>query len=430
MSTSVHPAPAVEETQEELEAIALFVPYNDSHALNHATQLRAQGFSADSVHKILTQAKNRTKALEKFGQQAHQMLLTEAGYEQSTRQAVAMVHAQRFAQAQIDSVADLGCGIGADSLSFAQAGLAVTAVEIDQRTASYAQYNLMGFPSAQVFCADIEQLDLAAIHQTFGRQIDGLWLDPARRTVQHGKTQSRTFDAEDFSPPLSFIRKLAQTGIAMGVKMGPAIPHDQIPEECEAQWISHQGSVVEVVLWFNALARPHVKRSALVLDSDPFEPSVITEVSSPYHESHSQQQASEPLYEVKEYIYEPDGALIRAHLLGEIIRTTDAELIDEHIAYLTSSSPLQVLGLKGYRVEQVLPINDKHLKRWVRENNITTLTIKKRGVDISPEQLRIKLLGHHKNTKKSVTGRSGTLILTRIGEGKTSRRLALAVSPL
>ncbi|MFW0178363.1 THUMP-like domain-containing protein [Rothia sp. P7208] len=430
MSTSVHPAPAVEETQEELEAIAQFVPYHTSQALNYATQLRAQGFSAESVRRILAQAKNRTKASEKFGDRAHHMLLSEAGYEQATRQAVAMVHAQRFVQAKVHSVADFGCGIGADALCFAQAGLAVTAVDIDEQTASYAQYNLADFPTAQVLCADVQQLELKALPHIFGRPIDALWLDPARRTVQQGKTQSRTFDAEDFSPPLSFIRELAQTGIAMGVKMGPAIPHDQIPEECEAQWISHHGSVVEVVLWFNALAQPHVKRSALVLDSDPFEPSVVTEVSSPYHESHSQQQASEPLYEVKEYIYEPDGALIRAHLLSEIIRTTDAELIDEHIAYLTSSHPLQIRGVKGYRVEQILPINDKHLKRWVRENSITTLTVKKRGVDISPEQLRIKLLGAQKNTKKSGKGHHGTLILTRIGEGKTSRRLALAVSPL
>ena len=74
-----------------------------------------------------------------------------------------------------------------------------------------------------------------------------------------------------------------------------------------------------------------------------------------------------------------------------------------------------------------MPLQEKVLKKWVREENIGTLTIKKRGVDIVPEQLRKKLLGQSKKKKGSV---EGTLIVTRLGEGTASRRLALSAQPL
>ena len=92
--------------------------------------------------------------------------------------------------------------------------------------------------------------------------IDGVWLDPARRTTSTSGTK-RIWDPEAFSPPLSFVEKLAATGRAIGVKMGPGIPHDSVPSGCEAQWVSVGGDVTEVTLWFNAVARPGVRRGGL-----------------------------------------------------------------------------------------------------------------------------------------------------------------------
>ena len=74
-----------------------------------------------------------------------------------------------------------------------------------------------------------------------------------------------------------------------------------------------------------------------------------------------------------------------------------------------------------------MPVNEKILKRWAREENIGTLTIKKRGVDIVPEQLRLKILG---SSKKKRGSESATLIITRIGEGTTSQRIAIHAKPL
>ena len=90
-----------------------------------------------------------------------------------------------------------------------------------------------------------------------------------------------------------------------------------------------------------------------------------------------------------------------------------------------------------------IPLQEKQLKRWVREQGFTALTIKKRGVDIVPEQLRARLLGSAgskpSKKKKNANSSSGaqessyrpaTLVFTRIGSGRDSRRIGWHVRPL
>jgi hypothetical protein len=65
-----------------------------------------------------------------------------------------------------------------------------------------------------------------------------------------------------------------------------------------------------------------------------------------------------------------------------------------------------------------LPFREKQLRAALRARNVGALTIKKRGVDIAPEQLRRRL---------ALTGdEPATIVLTRVaGEGT-----ALLVEPL
>src|SRR5690606_7550577 len=129
----------------------------------------------------------RHRASAKFGEFAHHMLFTRAGLEQATRMSVSAHHAGRFARASIGSVADLGCGIGGDSLAFASLGLRVTSVDADEVTAALAAYNLRPFGDA-----------VTVLHGTAeGTDIDGIdavWLDPARRTKGHSETRRVSAD--------------------------------------------------------------------------------------------------------------------------------------------------------------------------------------------------------------------------------------------
>lgn len=355
------------------------------------SRLRSGGLPADLVSAAVGQARLRTRARAKFGAFADRMLFTRAGLEQATRLEVGAHHAGRFREAGLDRIADLGCGIGGDSLAFAGLGLDVLAVDADEVTAALAAYNLAPFAGdARVQQARAEDVDLSGI--------DAVWLDPARRTAGH--TETTRVGADDWSPPLDWVWTLADR-LPAGVKLGPAFDRALIPAEAEAQWISVDGSTVELVVWTGALARPGVRRAALVIRGG-----AAAELTA------SADADDAPVRELSAYLHEPEGAVIRARLIGEVARTLDAGMIDAKIAYLTSDVAHDSPFVQSFRVRERLPNDVKALARALRERDIGTLEIKKRGIDVDPAGLRTKL--------KLRGTASATLFLARVGDSRVT----------
>ena len=392
-------------TPEGWELLNSLGPYSEAESLHTGTELRKAGHSPELVSAAMTQSRLRAKAKAKFGPFAEKMLFTPAGLEQATRLNIAALHARRFQAAGLEHVADLGCGIGADAMALASLDRRVTAVERDETTAAVATINLMPWPTATVVNADAEGLDLTGI--------DGVWLDPARRTTTASGT-TRIFDPEAFSPPLSFVEGLADRGMPVGVKLGPWIPHEALPDNCEAQWVSVDGDVVEAALWFNRLARPGIRRAALVTGAG----GTAELTSAVGYDPANQDVAIGP---AAGYLYEPDGAVIRAGLVADLARGLGGHLLDEHIAYICAPQLQPSPFARAYRVLEVKPYNVKKLKAWVKASRIGTLEIKKRGTSVAPDELRKTLLtGSGKGPNKA------TLVLTRVGED----RIAIVVEPV
>lgn len=361
------------------------------------SRLRAAGHSPDLVSAVVGQAHLRSKARAKFGPFAARMLFTRAGLEQATRLAVAARHAQRVRSAGFSSVSDLGCGIGGDALAFAGAGLDVRAVDADEVTAVIAAYNLAPFGES----ATVRQ---GTAEEALGGDVAGsgaVWMDPARRTSGHSET--RRVSADDYSPSLDWAFDVASR-IPTGIKLGPAHDRDTLPADSEAQWVSADGSVVELVLWSGALAREGVRRAALVIRGERS------------HELTSGADAENaPVRELGAFLHEPDGAVIRARLIGDVARSLDAGMLDEHIAYLTSDAAVTSPFVQSFRVRETLPANPKAISAALKANGIGRLEIKKRGVDVDPAAFRKKL---------TLRGdQEATLILARIGD---QRRAILA----
>ncbi|MDQ7878409.1 SAM-dependent methyltransferase [Microbacterium sp. QXD-8] len=379
-------------TPEGLRLLDAMPPVDSSDDVARAvTRLRRDGHSPDLVSAVVGQARLRTRARQKFGELAERMLFTRAGLEQATRLPIAARHAARFRDAGFTHIADLGCGIGGDALGLAGLGLRVTAVDADEVTAGIAAYNLAPFGGdVDVRLGTAETTDLDGI--------DAVWLDPARRTAGHTET-ART-RPEDWSPPLEWVFDLARR-LPAGVKLGPGLDRDVIPDDVEAQWVSADGSTVELVLWSGALAREGVGRAALVIRDDRA------------HELTAESDAAdEPARELGAYVHEPDGAVIRARLIGDVARSLEAGMLDEHIAYLTSDAALTSPFVSTFRVREVLPVEVKALGKALRERDIGRLEIKKRGVDVDPAALRTRL--------KLRGTASATLLLTRIGNRRTA----------
>ncbi|NYI05955.1 class I SAM-dependent methyltransferase [Allostreptomyces psammosilenae] len=367
-----------------------------------ATRLRRE-HPAELVSAALTQARLRQRARAKFGAEADAMFFTPGGVEQSTRADVATHRARRIAERLGGSgrVADLCCGIGADAVALARAGLAVLAVDADPATCAVAEANAAALGLAdrvEVVCGDAAGTLAAALAD--GDAFDAVFLDPARRDGR-----GRIFDPEGYSPPLSTAVELARLGRAVGaVKVAPGIPHEAVPDDATAEWVSVRGDVKEAVLWFGApaggpdpAARAAERFTATLLPGAP-----------PLRGPGTAQAPDGP---VLRYLHEPDGAVVRAHLVAEVAEQLGGHLIDPTIAYITADTPGPSPYTSAYEITDVLPFNLKRLRAIVRERAIGTLTVKKRGSAVQPEELRRRV--------KPAGPNAATVIVTRVAGAPT-----------
>lgn len=360
-------------------------PYEERLAMAVSERLSREGYDPTLVAAALTQSRLRSAARTKFGDFADGMLFTPAGLEQATRLTVGARHAQRFAAAGVGHVADLTCGIGGDAMAMAALGLRVLAADLDELTAAVATVNLRHFPEAVVRHADGLQLDLTGV--------DGVFADPARRSAGG----QRRHDPAAYAPPLDAVLAVRERVPALGVKVGPAIAHEAVPADAEAQWVSVDGEVVEAGLWFGPLAPDGPGRSALVLRGGsgstlraPADGLSAPDVGPP-----------------GSYLYEPDGAVIRAGLVAVVAEQVRGRLLDATIAYVTSEHLVASDVARAYRVLDVLPFGLKRLRAALRERGVGRVTIKKRGTAVVPEQLRKQL---------DLRGDAeATVVLTRVG---------------
>ncbi|MGA5313741.1 class I SAM-dependent methyltransferase [Streptomyces pseudogriseolus] len=373
------------------EGLALLDEVRDTdpaHELAVATRLR-RDHPAELVSAALGQARLRQRAVAKFGaEDAARMFFTPNGVEQSTRRSVAGYRAERLRAAGVGSVADLCCGIGGDAIALARAGIRVLAVDRDPGAAAAARANAEALGLAgliEVREADVTEVDTSGY--------DAVFVDPARRSSKRG----RIFDPEAYSPPLSWaVRAALDASRAAALKIAPGIPHEAVPAEAEAEWISDGGDVKEAVLWFGTA--PGTIRATLLPG-----PHTLLSRGLPDPE----------VRPVGRYLYEPDGAVVRSHLVAEVAETLDGGLIDPTIAYVTTDTLTPTPYATAYEITDRLPFNVKKLKALLREREVGVLTVKKRGSAVEPEELRRKALPKPHGTA------SVTVFLTRVAGAPT-----------
>ncbi|MER5921147.1 THUMP-like domain-containing protein [Streptomyces mirabilis] len=351
-----------------------------------ATRLR-RDHPADLVSAALGQARLRQRAAAKFGaEDAERMYFTPNGVEQSTRTTVATHRARRLRSLGVRSVADLCSGIGGDAIALARAGIRVLAVDRDPLTVAVARAN-----AEALGLADLIEVREADVTKVGTEAYDAVFVDPARRGGR-----GRIFDPEAYSPPLSWAIATALKAPLAALKIAPGIPHEAVPAEAEAEWISDAGDVKEAVLWFGT--EPGLVRATLLPGP---------------RELRGRGLPDPAVREVGRYLYEPDGAVIRAHLVAEVAEEVDGGLVDETIAYITADELRPTSYAAAYEITDRLPFNVKKLKALLRERGVGVLTVKKRGSAVEPEELRKKAL------PKQHGPHSATVFLTRVAGAPT-----------
>jgi SAM-dependent methyltransferase len=369
-------------TPEGQELLGALRGYRPAEELTVATRLR-RTYDAGLVSAAMSQARLRQRAAAKFGEaDAARMYFTPDGFEQATRASVARHRAARFAGLGVRRVADLCCGIGGDAIALARAGVATLAVDRCALTCAVTRANAEALGLGELIevrCADVTEVDTGAY--------DAVFADPARRagsTSGAGRSASaqgrgretggRIFDPEAYSPPLSWAVGAARRAPYAALKAAPGIPHDAVPDDAEAEWVSDGGDVKEAALWFGT--EPGLRRATLLPGGASLTGGALPDP---------------PVRPVGRFLYEPDGAVIRAHLVAETARDLDGGLIDPTIAYVTADELRATPYATAYEITDVLPFHLKRLRALLRQRGVGIAEIKKRGSAVEPDQFRKKL---------------------------------------
>jgi SAM-dependent methyltransferase len=334
-------------------------------------------YSPEQAGAALSLAQLRQKAVDKFGPAAQKMFFTPDALEQASHPLVSAYRSQRV---QGQQVIDAGCSIGADSLALAQAGHAVTGVDLDPLRVALARLNAAALGlDAQFVVGDVtEGLP----------QGDSVFFDPARRDSQ-GR---RLHEVEQYLPPLSTLKRWDAPCVA--VKLSPAVALSQVATYGGAvEFISVTGDLKEAILWLGYEGLP------------AFRATLLTATDQHHWDSGPEKQVA-PLDAPREWLLEPDPALLRAGLVGDLAVQLGAAQLDATIAYLTHETRPESSWVRAWRVRDWMPFNLKRLRAYLRENNVGHVTVKKRGFPMTPDEIipRLKLKG----------SASCTLVLTRL----------------
>jgi SAM-dependent methyltransferase len=340
-------------------------------------------------------ARLRARARPAFGPDADVLLLTADTLEQAGRPQLAARRAGRLLAGGASTVADLGCAAGTDTIALARAGASVVAVDRDPvaRELTAANTESLGLADrVRVVAADAVE-HVAAARDGAVAGCTAAVLDPARRAGGR-----RQLNPDRWSPPWSTVTALLDRVPTTVVKVAPGLDHSRVPPGIEAEWVSVGGSIVEALLWGRGPSAAW-RRATLVRDGAVHE---LTADEDP---------GPATAGPVRDWLHEPDPAVIRSGLVAPVAAALDATLIDPTIAYLTSDGRADSPWVSSYRVADVLPFNLKKLRAHLRFRGIGRVVVKKRGSPIEPETLARQLRGPGSD--------SAVVVVTRVAGAPT-----------
>ena len=350
-----------------------------TNALDLAPELRAGA---------LTVIDGRERARKRGWGEADQLFLTADALAQASSTEVAAFHARCFAECE--SVLDTCCGVGRDALALAAAGKRVVAVDTDPARLVFARANarVLGLEEKIRFvCADVTTL-------TDSKEIehcDGAFFDPARRD---GHTRFSA-DSERYQPPLSFLQSLQTRHKIVVAKLSPALHEDTLASlGGQLLFLSEERTCKEACIVLGGEAGP---ARALLLPS-----------------GESYERGEEPFMadELGAYLLDPDPGVIRAGALGALADACQASLIASTDMYLTAAEPSSRAAVRSYKIRVALPYRDRTLGRWLREQGIGRLVVKKRHYPKEPEAV-------HKELGLRLGGKGAEATLVIVSHGKS-----------
>jgi len=350
------------------------------------------------------QAELRLRLLERWGSAAT-WLLTRDGIEQATHPFIREWRSQRLAQLGVTRIADLGCGIGFESESFAEAGMFVRSIDRDSETAQIAAMNLRG-RTVRVDIFDVVE-DTEAL-DTVLTDVEAVFVDPARRdqlaarTID-GRTGNRVSAPEDWSPPWEWVCELGAKHPKLVAKVAPGIDHEILPAGTNTTWFAIRGSLAEASVWWPGFGIAP-GRAAIAIDR--FGDSATINSDEP---------TTEEIAPISAYLLDASPAVTRAGLVTALAARVGAARVDEHLGYLTcATEPADSPLFTTFEVIESMPMNEHEIKDALHRANARDVQVSSRGYRGDIDALT-------KTLKRGLNGnRVISVLLARIGDETTA----------
>lgn len=360
---------------------------SDDNTLRLITSLR-RDLSGERAGAALELARLRVKAVDKFGADAHKMFFTREALEQASDPLIRKWRSGRREdtdQKRSDfPMLDVCCGIGSDTFALAEQSTNVIGYDLDPIRVLMAQLNAEALSvRARFEVADVTVIPLVGLH---------IFYDPGRRD----EAGNRIFDVEKYRPPLSLTRRFECRWWM--VKLSPGVDTVQLTpyrDNSYLHFVSVNGELKEALLGHDNAGGPFpaYSENAILFH----EGKLLTWTRS--------DDVDPVISEPRQWLIEPDPALIRAGLVADAALKFNGTQLDESIAYFTTDERPESPWVRAWRILDWMPFNLKKLKAYLRDRNVGTVTVKKRGTAVTPETLisQLKLKGSE----------SRALVLTR-----------------
>jgi len=355
--------------------------------------LEKKGFGKPEIEKLLEVVHLRIKGKKKFPR-AHQMKFNRDGLAQASSKHVAEYRTWKMRQklGEVQKSLDVGGGIGGDTIAMALRWK-VLSVERNPITMEMLKHNVQVYnanKNVDFILGDILKLLDDSEFQKKLEDINCIFFDPSRRAK--GK---RTVKIEEYEPHLSLVEKLKHFSQNICVKIAPGVDLSRIKYDCDIEVISYKGEVKEVVLWFGKFKTSSDKKVILATKL----PEKITWIQK-------SKRYNVPVSEPKDFIYEPDPAFIKAHLISDIAEMYDLSQLHKKIAYLTSDSFIDIPILKCYHVLTYETLDYSSINNSLSTLDIGNVDLKARGISVDLKSIQKSI---HGNGRKK-----GLLILTKV----------------
>jgi predicted RNA methylase len=249
-------------------------------------------------------------------------------------------------------LADISCGIGGQAVCFAKECGSVYGIDIDGERLECARRNAGVYGVDNITFIEGDALSPQVVEQVADADADVIFSDPARPAEEDVR------QTDSLRPGIPMVMEAYRdvTG-SFAFEAPPQMPPERIDFDCEREYLGVDGQLNRLTLYFGPLKR--CERSAVVLkggrhyrlESGVAAPVVIPEVDEP-----------------RVYAFEPDPAVVKAGLLGELAGGLGGKVelvrIDARRSLLTSDVLLESLFFKHrYRVLDRVPLDCRKVNR-------------------------------------------------------------------